>query len=89
MCQKYHDIVAATWQAGWGAMASLAEYEQYVNRLCGKLRHADRRAGGMEYDHGLRRATAATMQRHVPGSVPTLRCLLVHAIAPRPDRCLR
>ena len=34
-------------------MANLAEYERYMNRLCEKLGHADRRAGFMEYGRGL------------------------------------
>ncbi len=34
-------------------MANLAEYERYMNRLCEKLGHADRRAGFREYGRGL------------------------------------
>ena len=34
-------------------MTNLAEYERYMNRLCEKLGHADRRAGFMEYGRGL------------------------------------
>jgi SRSO17 transposase len=34
-------------------VAELAEFERYMDRLCGKLGHADRRAGFVEYSRGL------------------------------------
>lgn len=34
-------------------MANLAEFERYMNHLCGLLGHADRRAGFLDYSRGL------------------------------------
>jgi len=34
-------------------MATLAEFERYMDQLCGKLEHADRRAGFVAYSRGL------------------------------------
>jgi SRSO17 transposase len=34
-------------------MADLAEFERYMDKLCGQLGHADRRAGFVEYSRGL------------------------------------